>query len=200
MTTHSKLQENWLFFKRSLKNPLRVGAWAPVSENLATMVGKNVSLKDGEYVVEVGGGTGQLTRGLLRGGVPVERLFVIEIDPEMATYLKKIMPQVNVIQGDASKLKDLLPIHVIGKVSTIVSGIPLFNMSHEVQKALVDSCFGIMGEGGEFLQYAYAPVSPLPAEKFGLTKTRIAKVMFNLPPAAIWRYTSGGAQDLKSVA
>jgi phosphatidylethanolamine/phosphatidyl-N-methylethanolamine N-methyltransferase len=54
-----------------------------------------------EIVVEPGAGTGVISRALLAGGVPAERLYVVEIVPDMAEHLRRVLPGVAVIEGDA---------------------------------------------------------------------------------------------------
>ena len=62
-----------------------------------------------EAVLELGAGTGVVSRALLEGGVPPEQLIVVEIVPDMADHLRGVLPGVLVIEGDARNLPDLLP-------------------------------------------------------------------------------------------
>ena len=39
------------------------------------------------------------------------------------------------------------------------------------------------------LQYSYSPIAPMPAAKFGITAKIARYVLWNFPPAAVWRYT-----------
>ena len=60
-------------------------------------------IKPGEVVVEIGPGTGNLTKYLLKTNL--KKLYLIEIDPEMIEYLKKIIRDERVvfINADATK-------------------------------------------------------------------------------------------------
>ena len=116
-------------------------------------------------------------------------LYVVELDPKLADFLKKRLPDsVNVITGDARHLEQLLPPHVLGHVDTVISGIPMMNLKIQDQFDLIDASFRVMHTGGSFLQFTYGPMSPLPAKKLGLEKTRIGHVFKNFPPATVWRY------------
>ena len=55
-------------------------------------------------MLEVGAGTGVVSRALLEGGVPPEQLIVVEIVREMAAHLRHVLPGVQVIEGDAREL------------------------------------------------------------------------------------------------
>ena len=73
-----------LILKLWLKNPMKIGTVAPSSPELASAMARQippgVAQGDG-YVVELGGGTGPVTRAILKAGVPPDRLIVLERDP-----------------------------------------------------------------------------------------------------------------------
>lgn len=186
--TRSIPDENLLFLKRLFRNPKALGAVIPSSLALANFICRHVEANEDTYVVEIGAGTGRFTRSLLQYGVNPSRLFVVEVDPELCAFLKEHFPQVSVIHGDAQNLVNILPSHVVGKVSTVISGIPLINLSASVQADIANACFAILKSNGQMLQFTYGPVSPLSTQKLGLYKKRLGHVFWNFPPAVIWAY------------
>jgi phosphatidylethanolamine/phosphatidyl-N-methylethanolamine N-methyltransferase len=181
--------EKKLFLLRALRHPRKLGAIAPSSRYLGALMARHVIVDDNTPLIELGGGTGSLTRALINSGVSPEQIYVIELDSELAEYLKKSLPGVNVIQGDATSLSKILPTHIIGNIPRIVSGIPMMNIPEPIQRKIVDSCFEIMSPGGALLQYTYSPRSSLNAKAFQLKKKRLGTVFRNLPPASVWQYT-----------
>ena len=190
----SPAQEGLLFLRRWLAHPLKVGAVLPSAPALAKLVARQVPLLDDQVVVELGAGTGSVTKALLAAGVPAERLFVVEIDADLCTFLRKQMPQVQVILGDAGRLGDLIPSRWHGKVSTVISGIPMITLPIAVQQRFIDSWFGVMTPGGKLLQYTYSLVSPLPESKLGVIGRRKGIAMLNVPPAWVWSYDRAPAE------
>ena len=89
-----------------------------------------------------------------------DRLFVVELDDDLYFYLKDHFPTANIIHGDASQLKSLLPEHVIGNVSQVVSAIPMLNVPGDVRKEIFHSAFDVMYDGGNLIQYTYSPFKP----------------------------------------
>lgn len=197
-SAQAKRDENLLFFKRLLKNPKALGAVTPSSLALSNFIGRHVEATPDSFVVEIGAGTGRFTRALLRYGVVPSQLFVVEMDLELCKFLNAHFPQVTVINGDATHLLDILPPHIIGKVSTVISGIPLVNLSESVQAGIADACFSVLAEGGQMLQFTYGPISPLSSRKLGLHKKRLGSVLWNFPPAVIWAYKRGIIPQQKS--
>lgn len=181
-------QEEILFIKRWLAHPLKVGALLPSSPFLARMVARHTLIGDDDVVVELGAGTGAVTKALLDAGIPKERLFVVEIDADMCTYLRKWYPQAQIIHGDAGMLHDILPSKWRGKVSTVISGIPMITLPDDLQQRLIRSWLGELKPGGRMLQYTYSLVSPIPQKKFGLSVKRAGMTFLNLPPASVFKY------------
>lgn len=181
-------QEEILFIKRWLAHPLKVGALLPSSPFLARLVARHTRIGDDDVVVELGAGTGAVTKALLDAGIPKERLFVIEIDADMCTYLRKWYPQAQVIHGDAGALADILPSRWRGKVATVISGIPMITLPDDLQARLIRSWLGELKPGGRMLQYTYSLVSPIPQKKFGLSVKRAGMTFLNVPPASVFKY------------
>ncbi|KGM31191.1 class I SAM-dependent methyltransferase [Inquilinus limosus] len=183
----------WLFFRRWLANPREVGSVTPSSPALKRRLTQEIRRAPDEYVVELGGGTGAITRGILERGVPADRLYVLEINPEMARHLRETFPGIHVIEGDARRLGEILPPEVVGKVGTTLCGIPMLLLTHEEQQAILDSAYSVMPKGRQVVLYTYAFSSPLQRDKLGLDGRRVGFVTANIPPASVWAYRQRNA-------
>src|ERR1700704_4938745 len=100
------LSDSRLLLKLWLKNPTKIGAVAASSPELASAMARHIPPQTldpgGEgYVVELGGGTGPVTRAILKAGVPADRLVVVERDPILHKHLVERYPGVRVLLGDA---------------------------------------------------------------------------------------------------
>lgn len=178
-----------LFILRALRNPRQLGAVAPSSRHLGALLARHAAVDNESPIVELGGGSGALTRAMIKAGINPARIYVIELDPTLATYLKTALPHVNVIHGNAAELGKILPPEVIGKVRRIVSGLPMINIPEQVRRQILDSCFEIMMPEGAYLQYTYSPLSSINSRAYCLTKKRLGTIFLNLPPATVWQYT-----------
>jgi len=176
-----------MFFRRWLANPLQMGSIIPSSDALCRRIVRHTQRAADEAVLELGAGTGVISRALLEGGVPPERLIAVEIVPEMADHLRRALPGVSVVEGDARRLPSLLPRHWHGRIGSVVCGIPLVLLPVAEQRRFI-AAIDAVAPGRGFLHYSYCVTSPLPWRKHALTARREAWTPLNFPPASVWRY------------
>jgi phosphatidylethanolamine/phosphatidyl-N-methylethanolamine N-methyltransferase len=179
--------ESKLLFKLWLKNPRKIGAVAVSSPELAASMARQIPGGDG-YVVELGGGTGPVTRAILQSGTPANRLVVLERDPTLHRLLSERYPQVKIILGDAMHLQALLKDHGIHRVKAVVSSLPLLSMKKAVQYGIGAQAFAVLDPGAPFIQFTYGLFSPLPRRQLGVQGGVKDRVLQNLPPASVWLY------------
>lgn len=184
-----------LFFRRWLANPLQMGSVVPSSPALCRRVAALAARGPGEAVLELGAGTGAVSRALLNAGVPPERLIVLEIVPDMADHLRRALPGVEVLCGNAFDLARVLPDRWHGRIGTAICGIPLVLLPIGEQRRFVEAV-DTVAPGRGFLLYTYCITSPVPHRKLGLAARREAWTPWNLPPASVWRYWHGDLRAL----
>jgi phosphatidylethanolamine/phosphatidyl-N-methylethanolamine N-methyltransferase len=178
----------WLFFRRWLTNPLEMGSVVPSSAALCTRIVRQTRRARDEAVLELGAGTGVISRALLASGVPADRLFVVEIAPSMAAHLRRVLPGARVIEGDASRLPELVPADWHGRIGTVICGIPLVLLPFAEQRRFI-AAMRAVAPGRGFLHFSYFATSPISTHRHGLTGRREAWTPLNFPPASVWRYT-----------
>lgn len=177
-----------IFLARWLKAPHRIGALAPSSRYLAGAMARQVDIRQARLVVELGGGTGSITRALLAAGVAPEKLIVVERDERLHLLLVERFPGLRVLHGDAAQLVSLLRPLGITSASAIVSSLPLLSMPKRLRHRIVEQSFALLGERGNLVQFTYGLASPLPEREFAVSGRVAARVWRNLPPAFVWRF------------
>ncbi|WP_374655282.1 class I SAM-dependent methyltransferase [Dongia sp.] len=140
------------------------------------------------FVVELGGGTGAVTRAILASGIPPEQLVVVERDPMLHKHLVERFPGVRILLGDALHLPSLLKRHGVVPVAAIVSSLPLLSLKKSIQLRIGAQAFAVLEPGAPFIQFTYGLFSPLPRNRLGIVGEVEERVLQNLPPASVWRY------------
>jgi phosphatidylethanolamine/phosphatidyl-N-methylethanolamine N-methyltransferase len=181
--------EAGLFFGLWLRKPLQIAAIYPSSDHLADAMARLVDWRRPGPVLELGAGTGSLTRGLLRCGCPPARLIVLEREAPLAALLHREFPGIAVIEGDATRIGNYLAARRVDRLATVVSSLPIKWFPEESQRAVLLPCLRRLGEDGRFLQVTNGFCSPVSAERLGIKGRELGRVWRNLPPAQIWSYT-----------
>ncbi|WP_422015311.1 class I SAM-dependent methyltransferase [Reyranella sp.] len=183
-----------LFLKRWLRRPFAVGAVVPSGRLLAEAMAKTTFAemkgRDG-HVIELGAGTGEVTKALLAAGIPADRLALVERDPELASFLRRHFVGPRIVEGDAARLQKILAEQGIGSVSAVVSSLPLLSLPAEVVRGIVEGVFDALPRGGALVQFTYGPAQPVPralSQALRLVGTRGSRIWRNIPPAVVWTF------------
>jgi phosphatidylethanolamine/phosphatidyl-N-methylethanolamine N-methyltransferase len=176
-----------------LRDPLRTAAVAPSSRELAEAM--IMELPPGAArVIELGGGTGALTRALLAHGLLGDNLLVVELNEELHEHLHERFPAVRVALGDARVLRKVAErCGFLGKgpADAIISGLGLLAMEPDLQQQIVAESFACLRPGGRFIQFTYGPQAPIDESvqaALGLKVHRGDFVLRNVPPATVYVY------------
>lgn len=176
-----------LFFRRWLSNPLQMGSIIPSSPKLGQLISKQIDKRSSSSILELGAGTGAITKSLINSGITPGRIAVVEIVPELAEHLRTKFPETSVLQADAFDLPTRLLKDTLGEVGTVICGIPLVLLSEAKQRQFIQQVEAI-APGRGFLLYTYCVTSPLPYRTLGLEAQRLAWTPLNFPPASVWHY------------
>lgn len=182
------------FFWQWLKNPLRTAAVMPSSSELAyAMIGE---LPEGtQRVIELGGGTGAITRELLAAGIHATQLLVLELNEELHAHLHARFPGVHVVLGDARSLRELAAgcgYLDEGLADAIVSGLGLLTMPPSLQQEILSAAFQCLREDGILVQFTYGPAAPVAESVVRQLRLKVHRgdfVLRNVPPATVYVYS-----------
>jgi phosphatidylethanolamine/phosphatidyl-N-methylethanolamine N-methyltransferase len=185
-STH-KHSSSWGLFTREIwRHPITMGAVCPSSSQLAKAVAKLVPVEPTGWVVELGPGTGVVTKALLEHGVIPEKLITLELSQPLANYLQVHFPQVTVIQGDAIQLSRLLAEKVeIEKVSAIISSLPFRSLPKKVKLGIVQQIDELLFDGGLFLPFTYDLTGKMDYLPKHFERIATDFIWYNIPPARV---------------
>lgn len=183
--------EGAVFFGAWLRAPLRIASLVPSSEAMGRAFAYVADFDRAGDVLELGSGSGAISRGLLAAGLPAERLIMVERDSRLVAHSARHFPAARIVEADATEIDSVLERLDVRSLAAVVSTLPIVWFPLETQAAILAPCFDRLGEGGRFLQMTNFPRSPLPMRKLGIAGERVALVWRNLPPSFIWSYWRG---------
>lgn len=186
-----KFGEEIRFFRGLMDKPRSVGAIMPTSSITARKMASVINPHSDLPVLELGPGTGVITKAILARGVPAEKIYSIEYSSDFYQHLVEQFPAVNFIHGDAFDLDRTLADLGDQKFDSVISGIPLLNFPMHQRIALLESLLDRMPAGRPVVQFSYGPVSPIIAMPDRYHIQHFDFIMRNIPPAQIWLYRRG---------
>ncbi|MCB5201516.1 class I SAM-dependent methyltransferase [Neorhizobium sp. T786] len=186
-----KFDEEIRFFKGWIDGPKSVGAILPTSSVTARRMASVINPESGLPVLELGPGTGIITKAILKRGIAPENLASIEYSTDFYQHLKRTMPGVHFINGDAFDLDRTLGDWKDKKFDAVISAIPMLSFPMERRIALLEDLLDRMPPGRPVVQITYGPVSPIDARPDRFQIKHLDFIVRNIPPAQLWIYSRG---------
>ncbi|MCV3206644.1 class I SAM-dependent methyltransferase [Mesorhizobium sp. YC-39] len=187
-TLAEKFDDELKFFKGWIDKPKAVGSIVPTSSITARKMASIVNPKSGLPVLEVGPGTGVITRAILAHGVRPENLYAVEYSTDFVRHLRRLYPGVNIIEGDAFNLDATLGDKRDLVFDSVVSGVPLLNFPVTQRIAYIESLLDRIPAGRPVVQLTYGPLSPIPPGRGDYTVKHFDFIIRNIPPTQLWIY------------
>jgi phosphatidylethanolamine/phosphatidyl-N-methylethanolamine N-methyltransferase len=183
-----RFDEELRFFKGWIDKPRAVGSIVPTSSITARKMASIVDPASGLPVLELGTGTGVITKAILEAGVKPENLYSIEYSDDFVRHLRRDYPGVNIIHGDAFNLDKTLGDKRDTVFDSIVSGVPMLNFPVAQRVAYVEDLLDRIPAGRPIVQLTYGPRSPVPPGRGNYTVEHFDFIIRNLPPTQLWLY------------
>lgn len=183
-----RFDEELKFFKGWIDRPRAVGSIVPTSSFTAHRMASVIDIRSGRPVLELGPGTGVITKAILATGIAPEKLTCVEFSPEFVGHLRANYPGVDLIQGDAFNLDDTLSDKRDTIFDSIISGVPLLNFPVHQRVAYVEDLLGRLPAGRPVVQLTYGPKSPVPPGLGNYTVEHFDFILRNIPPTQLWIY------------
>jgi phosphatidylethanolamine/phosphatidyl-N-methylethanolamine N-methyltransferase len=193
------MNENIEFLQAFLKNPGKVGSIKPSSPELAQKMIEGLSPDRDNAVLELGVGTGAITK-FLQEIVPDERSYLgIELDRDLVKLLKRNFPDMTIVRGNAV---DAWAIHQrsgVGKIGSIICCLPFVSLPNEVGERILQQVDRFMQQGGctfRTFQYAHGYYFPSAIKLREFMRDRFGKakksplIVKNVPPAYTLTWTT----------
>ena len=185
------MNENIQFLQAFLKNPGKVGSIAPSSTELALKMIEGIKPTEDNIVLELGVGTGAITKHL-QEIVPDEKSYLgIELDRDLVKSLRKNYSNLKFVCGNALEATKIHQKSGLGKVGSIICCLPFVSLPNDVGDEILAQIEKFMQKGCTFrtFQYAHGFYFPSAIKLREFMRDRYGKsqksplIVKNVPPA-----------------
>ncbi|MFE1173346.1 class I SAM-dependent methyltransferase [Streptomyces sp. NPDC058773] len=157
------------FFREAARSRQTTGAVAPSGSPLARRLAAPLPAPRGRSplrVLEVGAGTGTVTRALAERIGPGDRLDTVEINPRFVQLLTEALRTDPVLAAASGRIRIVpesicrtpLPVH---GYDMIVSSLPFMNFAPDMVRSLLDRYMTALVPGGHLTFFSYLGTLPL---------------------------------------
>lgn len=179
------------FFGALIRNPRAVGAIVPSSASLARRMVRDVV--PASRVVELGPGTGVITRELLERNGQRGAFLAVDVNRAFVDRIRRAWPGIDCVCASAEILPVLAAERGWPHVDHIVSGLPFATLPPAVTRLIIDGVQQLLRPGGTFTTFQYVHAYRVPsAVTFRAELSRrlggqpsAQLVVRNVPPARV---------------
>ncbi|HWE37165.1 MAG TPA: ornithine lipid N-methyltransferase [Isosphaeraceae bacterium] len=191
------MSDFFLFLGKFLRHGTKIASLAPSSRWLSEATVRNVDWPRARVIVELGAGTGPITKVLAEKAHPDCKVIVLERDADFARLLRERFagrPNFDVVEGDARDLAEILAQRGIDRADYLISGLPVPSFSRDLQRDLFRVVKRVLTPEGTYNQ-----ITELPWVYKRLYRKYFKDVKFlfeprNFPPAGA--YICRGVKDV----
>ncbi|PCI79673.1 MAG: ribosomal RNA adenine dimethylase [SAR86 cluster bacterium] len=165
------------------------GTITPSSKVLIKTLLAPIDFTAARCIIELGPGTGCVTRSLLKRMHSDCILICFEVNNDFVDQLATLQdPRLRVVNACASSIRSILDELQIKEVDHVVSSLPLALIDDEVVKNILESVRSNLREGGRFLQFQYS-LSNYSELKPIFKNVKLDFTFRNMPPAFVYECT-----------
>ena len=178
-----------LFLGKFLRHGTKIASLAPSSPWLSRATVRGIDWERAKVIVELGAGTGPITKVLAERAKADCRVIVLERDNDFAKLLRERFapfPNFEVIEGDACDLAAMLAERDLKRVDHVVSGLPVPSFPQDLRNSLFKVVREVLSPEGSYHQ-----ITELAWVYQGLYRKYFDEVRFyfeprNIPPAGAY--------------
>ena len=139
-----------LFLGKFLRHGTAIASVAPSSRWLSRLTVRNIEWASDRTLVELGAGTGPITRVIAERAHPRCRVIVVERDPDFARLLRErfgALPNFEIVSEDVADLSAILADRGIASVDHVISGLPVPSFPRDLQRSLFRAVSRVLAPG-----------------------------------------------------
>ncbi len=178
-----------LFLGKFCRHGTKIASLAPSSPWLARATLRGVDWDRARVVVELGAGTGPITRQIAAEVRPGTRVIVLERDADFAHLLRERfahLPDFDVVEGDVRDLASILRDRGIAQVDAVISGLPVPSFPPDLQLDLFRVVRSVLAPSGRYSQITEIPWVYQRLYRRFFDEVRFVFEPRNLPPAGAY--------------
>lgn len=179
------------FIKAAFRDPKNVSTIFPSLRFLARSLIKHSDMAPGHHVLELGSGSGAITRHIMKERASLASYTGVELDKDLVQYLQHTFPGERFLNISADNLKGAIPDN---SIDTVICSLPWTLFAGELQESITQEIIRVLKPGGKFttflclhsLTYPGAPRAKKIFKQHFAGFEKRETIAANIPPANVY--------------
>lgn len=185
-TPENRLSESIMFARKFVRKGRTIASIGPSGAEMCEAMVRDLDFSRPGVILELGAGTGAITRALVSRMRPHHRLIAVELEPDFIQMLRDRFPQVEVLRTDATNMDGTLDQLGVGKVQYVLSGLATPHLPLRGQIRLHRWLSNRLDPGGAFIQITYVPRIYHNYYRRHFRDVRYTPIWKNMPPGGVF--------------
>ena len=183
---HTLRKNKFSFLQTAIKSMRTTGAVWPSSEGLIRKMLSPVHWESAELIVELGAGSGAITRRILSKMRPDATLLSYEINPDFHHELVAIKdPRLKLVFESAEALPEHHLFDNAKKADAVISALPLAIIPFRTTVGIINAIKDILTSRGVYVQFQYSLHSHAMLKR-SFNDINLKFELINIPPAVVY--------------
>lgn len=174
-----------LFLRKFLREGTRVASVAPSSRSLGRAMSSQIDPHRPQTIVELGAGSGAVTRIAAGQMHPQSRLIAVEVDPEFHRVLAADVPAAEAVLADVRELPAQLAARGVQQVDLVLDCLPTPSLPRAINAAVFD-WLASLAPTPAFSQMTVMPWVYRPLYQRLFQHVEFELVLANMPPGGVY--------------
>ncbi|TDH24532.1 methyltransferase domain-containing protein [Segetibacter sp. 3557_3] len=171
------------FLNEALKNMRQTGSLVESSVYLVDKMIEGIDFNQNLRIVELGAGTGIITKRLVKEMNEDSTLAAYEINNDLFSKLQENEDKrLTLFNEDVTTIEQHFAVNA---VDYVISGLPLANIEAEKKTSILHACHKVIRPGGFYIQFQYSRKDLSLLKEF-FPKVDARFTLLNLPPAFVY--------------
>ena len=174
-----------------MKDPMNVSTIFPSMRSLARSLIEHSGMQAEHHVLELGCGSGAVTRYILKHRNELQSYTGVEVDKSLADFLKAQYPREQFLNLSAHNLKEFIE---DGSIDSVISTLPWTLFKKKLQENILQEIIRVLKPGGKFttflclhaLAYPGASRAKKLFHQYFSEFRKMETITRNIPPANVY--------------
>lgn len=180
-----------VFLKAAFKDPMNVSTIFPSLKPLGQSLIKHSGMKKGHRVLELGCGSGAVTRCIMERRKDLKSYVGVEIDKNLVNFLKSQYPKETFINASARDLKNLIKDE---SIDSLICTLPWTLLPKDLQENILKEILRVLKPGMKFSTFLCLHALAYPGaqrvkklfKKYPSEFKKKETITLNIPPANVY--------------